>query len=77
MQIIYSKDAAKTLRLLNEPTKSRIKNAINRLPGGDVKKLKGFENAYRLRVGNLRILFEKQGDIICVDEIDSRGNIYK
>ena len=44
----------------------------------DVKKLKGYENYYRLRVGDIRIIFEKEDDklkIIVID-IGNRGQIY-
>ena len=47
--------------------------AIEKLPIGDVKKLHGL-NGYRLRVGNFRILFDRDGNII---DIDNRGQIYK
>ena len=45
---------------------------------GDVKKLKGYENYYRLRVGDIRIIFEKEDDKIKIIVIDigNRGQIY-
>ena len=52
--------------------------AIYKLPEGDVKKLKEYENYYRLRVGDIRIIFEKEDDklkIIVID-IGNRGQIY-
>ena len=52
MQIEYSKEAVKHIKLLDKSTKYRIKKAIEKLPNGDIKKLKGFDNDYRLRVGN-------------------------
>lgn len=43
----------------------------------DVKKLKGFENRYRLRVGGVRIIYTiaANHDVEIID-IDYRGNIY-
>ncbi len=38
MNIIYSKQAMKSIKLLNEPNKSRIKVVIKKLPNGDIKK---------------------------------------
>ena len=61
---------------LNKPI-NRQKWAVNALPAGDVKKLKGKENCYRLRVGNIRILFEKCSDKVHVFKIDNRGDVYK
>lgn len=57
-------------------TQKRIINAINILPKGDVKKLQG-KSGYRLRVGDFRIIFDKDGNVICIIEIDNRGQIYK
>ncbi len=50
--------------------------AINKLPQGDVKKLQGQEN-YRLRVGDYRIIFDKNGEILYIEKIDNRGQVYK
>lgn len=37
----------------------------------------GFENEYRLRVGDLRVLFTVENDIITINEIKPRGQVYK
>ncbi len=44
---------------------------------GDVKKLKGSKNEYRLRVGDVRVLFELEGKRIVVYAVGNRKNIYK
>jgi len=44
---------------------------------GDVKKLKGSKNEYRLRVGDLRVLFEVEGKRLVVYAIGNRKDIYK
>jgi mRNA interferase RelE/StbE len=44
---------------------------------GDVAKLRGSRNEYRLRVGERRILFELAGDRIVVYSIGDRKDIYK
>ena len=45
----------------------------------DVKKLKGFENSYRLKISKYRIIFTVKNDelLIKVIKSDSRGDIYK
>lgn len=45
----------------------------------DIKRLKGKENHYRLRIGMYRAIFEiqKKNVILYVIDIDSRGDIYK
>ena len=77
MNITLSKRAAKTLQAMNEPMKSRIKRGIGGLPMGDVKKLQGFATAYRLRVGDYRILYEMESGEIVIREILPRGEAYK
>ena len=78
MEIQFSKAAAKYIHNQDRPTKQRIKLAIDRLPDGDVKPLKGSDGSYRLRVGDLRILFSYPArGIILVEKIGSRGDIYK
>ncbi len=76
MEIRYSKQALKFLRKQDSETQKRIIEAINKLPIGDVKKLQG-RNGYRLRVGSFRIIFDRDGNIIYVGEIENRGQIYK
>ena len=77
MQIEYSKEAVKHIKLLDKSTKYRIKKAIEKLPNGDIKKLKGFDNDYRLRVGNYRILYNKIDNIIIIKDVLPRGQAYK
>lgn len=74
--IQYSKQAVKFLKRLDVPTRKRIVNAINNLPAGDVKKLQGTEG-YRLRVGDFRIIFDKNGDVLWIEKIENRGQVYK
>lgn len=72
MEIHYSKQAEKFLKKQDAATKNRIRNAIHSLPHGDVKKLRG-TNSYRLRVGDYRIIFDKEGNVLYILRIDSRG----
>ena len=77
MQIIYEKSAAKYIQTQDKHTKQRLKNAIERLPDGDVVKLQGYVSDYRLRVGNLRVLFSINEDTIMIKDISPRGQVYK
>ena len=76
MEIIYSKQAAKAISKISNPFKKNIKEAIEKLPAGDVKKLKGYTNAYRLRVGDYRILYDLSDNIEITDVLP-RGSAYK
>lgn len=77
MQIEYSKQAVKYINSADKPTKKRLKEAIEKIPLGDIKKLQGIENGYRLRVGDLRVLFSLENDIVYIDNILPRGQVYK
>lgn len=76
MEIYYSKRAEKFLKKQDSVTRNRIRTAIHNLPAGDVKKLHGV-NSYRLRVGDYRVIFDKDGNILYIERIDNRGQIYK
>lgn len=77
--ILYGKSCLKYLRKLDRNMQLRILKAINLLPLGDVKKLQGNTEYYRLRVGDYRITFNKDDRnlIIQIIEIAPRGEIYK
>jgi len=73
----YSKQAEKFLDRQNDKTYNRIKAAVNDLPDGDVKKVQGHKDLYRLRVGGFRIVFAMVNNNIFVKTIDNRGQIYR
>ena len=77
MEAEYTRQAEDYLQKQTDKQAARIKRAVSTLPAGDVKKLKGIENGYRLRVGSVRVLFEKDGDKVYVFNIDNRGDVYK
>jgi mRNA interferase RelE/StbE len=43
---------------------------------GDIKKLKGYKDEYRLRVGSYRVLFRLIGSHLIVTSIGDRKDIY-
>ncbi|MBR6096402.1 MAG: type II toxin-antitoxin system RelE/ParE family toxin [Oscillospiraceae bacterium] len=78
MEIRYSKAAGKAIGEMDRPAKQRIKTAIEKLPDGDVKPLRGSKGTYRLRVGDRRILFSYPADdTILIEKIGPRGEVYK
>lgn len=77
MRIEYKKKAVKYINACDYQTKRRLKEGIEKLPFGDISKLQGYDNEYRLRVGNLRVLFTLEDDIITINDIRPRGQVYK
>ena len=75
MDIRYSKQAEKFLKRQDVVTRKRIRNAIQELPSADVKKLQG-RNGYRLRVGDYRVIFDNVGNVVYVERIHNRGQVY-
>lgn len=72
MQIRYKKKAEKYINTCDQQIKRRLKAGIEKLPFGDVSKLQGYDNEYRLRV-----LFTMEEDIITINDIKPRGQVYK
>ena len=78
MNIEYHKRAVKSINSMDSRTKKRIKTAIESIPSGDIKPLKGCDGAYRLRVGNWRIIFSyPEENVVLIVKIESRGGVYK
>jgi len=78
MNITYSKKAVKTINGMDGLTKERIKTAIEKLPDGDAKQIKGRSvTTFRLRVGGWRVLFSLNGNDILIEKIAPRGEVYK
>lgn len=77
--IRFEKAAEKFLRKQTPKTQENLLKAIHKLPEGtDIKRLKGY-NLYRMRVGNVRVIYSVQEEvkIIMIENIDNRGDIYK
>ena len=76
LEIQYSKQAIKFLKKQDLPTRKRIITAINALPSGDVKSLQG-RSGYCLLISDHRVIFDKEGNILYIEKIDNRGQVYK
>jgi len=80
------KRTLKILERLNEERKNKIKELIATLKSEpipfrkfDIAKLRGYENTYRIRIGNLRVIYEVNWDEkrILIHFIGSRGKAYR
>ena len=77
------KGALKQLKKLSPELQERIQVKIDNLAieprTNGAKKLKGKENAYRIRVGEYRVIYDIFDDILVVNviEVGHRSNVYK
>lgn len=82
-KVSFSKGASKQLKKLSPELQERIQARIDDLtieprPDG-VKKLKGRENGYRIRVGDYRILYDVFDIVLLVSiiRVENRSGVYK
>lgn len=82
-RVLISKSALKELMSIPEKERELIKDRISKLAFFplarlDVQKLRGYEDVYRLRIGEYRVIFEyqKQERSIRILKIGKRENVY-
>lgn len=76
----FSDEALVQLRALPREQRRRIGQRLDALQQdlrGDVKKLAGQAGRYRLRVGDYRILFALEKDLILVHLVKDRKDAYR
>lgn len=83
-ELRISKKAGKYIQSLDKPTRERIFRALielseNPFIGPNVKRLRGYLNTYRKRIGDYRVIYEiDEGRLlVLVLKVGSRGDIYK
>ena len=79
-RIEIDKRAVKFTSKQPKPQQLRLFKAIYRLPFvRDIKAMKGHTGFYRLRVGDYRVIYTVNNDVLLVQviEIGNRGDIYK
>ena len=77
--ITFEKAAIKFIKKQNSKMQKLVLSAILKLPNGtDIKRLQGHD-LYRMRVGNIRVIYsiDNSVKIINIENIDNRGDIYK
>jgi len=84
-KVILHRHAARYLKRLPVGTKSRIKEVLKELESSPLEKsgarhmVGEWTGYHRIRVGNLRIIFwfDQSDDLVYVDHIGPRGDVYK
>ncbi len=69
---------SKLLKKLSASEREHLEEILTLLISGDtsslnIKKLKGVDDVYRARVGDVRIIFQKQGKEILILEVSRRS----
>ncbi len=83
MQVVYSKDAVRVLTRMPANTATLIRAKIVAYAhdpasqANTVKALKGEPGVLRLRVGEWRVLFTREGRILAIFKIAPRGDAYR
>lgn len=75
----YRRQAQAALKAMSPDVARRVIRKIERMCAdlaGDVKRLTQVSPGYRLRVGDLRVLFEIEGDMIVVYDVKHRSRAY-
>jgi len=82
-EIIFKKQPLKYISSLDKKNKIRIKQAVDKLKIDPYvfpyKKIVNFENVYRIRVGEYRIIYhlENKKLVIEIIKIGKRENVYE
>lgn len=80
--VTYSKEALRTLSRCPANVSKRIRTKVAQYARdpdslkANVKTLQGEPGFYRLRVGDWRVVFSENLEIVAVIKIASRGNVY-
>ena len=81
-QIAYSKDALRTLTRIPANVSRLIRAKIEQYAtdpaslANNVTALQGMTGIYRLRVGDWRVVFSEDGEIIAIIKVAPRGGVY-
>ena len=81
--IEVKRSAAKALKKIPKPDRKRVSEKIDslaeKLPNPDITKMKGNNPFHKVRVGNYRIIYEIQDDVLLVliVKIGHRKDIYR
>jgi len=79
-QIEYGDTALKDLDELPSKQRAQILRKIDRMQQGlhgNIKRLREADSAYRLRMGDYRVLFDVEDNVIVIRRVGHRKHIYE
>ena len=78
MKLLISPRAEKQLKKLGKVEQIVVTHRIRSLPQfKDKQKLKGYSNVYRIRIGNIRIVFKQTKQEVYIILIHHRKDVYR
>ncbi len=84
MQVEFSKDFYKSLKKLDKILLKRIDSSVSKIAAAksifdlsNVKKLEGYINLYRIRIGDYRLIFRLKTELVIILIIVHRKDVYK
>ena len=81
--VSYAKEALRAMARMPRNTRDLIRDKLVQYAenpatlANNVKKLQGFDDRYRLRVGDWRVIFDVEGNVIMVAKVVPRGRAYE
>ncbi|HEX5259699.1 MAG TPA: type II toxin-antitoxin system RelE/ParE family toxin [Sphingomicrobium sp.] len=81
-RVEYSRAAAKALTRIDQATSRRIRAKVEQLAtdpaslANNVKRLKGTDDLFRLRIGDWRIIYSEDLVVLLVLNVSPRGSAY-
>jgi mRNA interferase RelE/StbE len=78
-RIEYTPEAVEALARLPKREADQITRKVARLEAGlhgDIKRLHGADVGFRLRMGNYRILFDVEKDVVVIQKVGHRKEVY-
>jgi mRNA interferase RelE/StbE len=83
IKVLVKKEISDKIDGFHMDLKNRIREALKELETTwpmvrlDMKKLKGYDNHYRIRVGDYRIIFFQELGTVKVYDVSHRRDVYK
>lgn len=78
---VFTSRGRRDFRRLDPPVQRRITTALDRLvsdpPQGDIARLAGADNEWRLRIGDWRVRFVREDGTVYVLRVLPRGRAYR
>jgi mRNA interferase RelE/StbE len=80
-RLIYTKRAVKDIRRLDDPVKRRVKIALGKYSENPLQFAQKLTNpdfgTYRFRIGDYRVIFDIEDDLLVILRVGHRKDIYR